>query len=146
MTFYTTLKRRNESTAREVDALFMERQERERGAHRLEEQIAELSRAAEARIASLPKAAQAEYKALLDENRALASEMATLQAQLEQVNGMVEAAEAAIKRDRVRDEYAIVDKRVRTFVGGGRARAYLGLWAATRTHCTSLTAARSWRT
>jgi hypothetical protein len=39
VTFYNGLKRRNEAAAREVDAIFMERQERERGSHRLEEQV-----------------------------------------------------------------------------------------------------------
>ena len=39
VSFCTALRRRNEATAREVDAIFMERQEREKGTHRLEEQV-----------------------------------------------------------------------------------------------------------
>lgn len=75
-------------------------------------QIAELQRASEARINSLSKPLQAEFKALGEENSALNAEIGTLQAQLEHVNAQVEAAENAMKRDRVRDEYALLDKRV----------------------------------
>jgi intraflagellar transport protein 74 len=75
-------------------------------------QIGELQRVAEARINSLPPPLQAEFKALNEENRALGAEMNILQTQLEQLNAQVEASEAALKRDRVRDEYAILEKRV----------------------------------
>lgn len=37
--FYAQLKRRNDAASREVDAVFMERAEREKGVHRLEEQV-----------------------------------------------------------------------------------------------------------
>ena len=57
----------------------MERQERERGAARLEEQILELQRAAEARIASLPAEAVAEYRRLQAEAAALGKDMERLQ-------------------------------------------------------------------
>jgi len=44
--FYAQLKRRNDAASREVDAVFMERAEREKGVHRLEEQVRARSRAA----------------------------------------------------------------------------------------------------
>jgi hypothetical protein len=44
--YLTALKRRNEATSREVDSVFIERSERERGAHRLEEQVSQRARRA----------------------------------------------------------------------------------------------------
>lgn len=122
LAFRDALKRRNEAASRDVDAVFMERQERERGAHRLEEQIAEIERASEARMNSLAPALQAEYRALSDENKALGSEISSLQGQLEALNSHVEAAESAVRRDRVRDEYALLEKRAQLL---GREREAL---------------------
>jgi len=90
----------------------MERQERERGVARLEEQIVELLAAAEARIAALPPGSAAEYKRLQGESGALGREVERKQAELEAVNAQVSAAEEMLKRDRVRDEYAVTEKRL----------------------------------
>ena len=106
------LRRRNEANARDVDQVFIERQERERGVARLEEAIAALTRAAEERIASLPPAEAAEYRKLQVEGAALAREVERRQGELEQVNGAVEAAEEALRRERTRDEYAAGEKRL----------------------------------
>jgi len=110
--FRDALKRRNEATSRDVDGVFMERQERERGAHRLEEQIAEIARASEARMTALAPPLQAEYRALADETKSLSAEIASQQAALEAINSHVDAAEGALRRDRVRDEYALLEKKV----------------------------------
>ena len=96
----------------QVDQVLMERQERERGVARLEEQTAELLAAAEARIASLPPAAAAEYKRLQAESATLGREVEKKQGELEAVNAQVAAAEEALRRDRVRDEYAVAEKRL----------------------------------
>jgi intraflagellar transport protein 74 len=106
-----SVRRRNEALARDLDAVFIERQERERGAMRLEEQIIELQRAAEARLNSLQPQQVLEYRQLVAETRAMSQEAASLQAELEQVNTQVEDAEAELKRDKVRDEYALLEKR-----------------------------------
>ena len=89
----------------------MDRQERERGVARLEEAIAALQRAAEERIASLPPAEAAEYRKLQAESVALGQEVERRQGELEAVNASVEAAEEALRRERVRDEYAAGEKR-----------------------------------
>ena len=61
--FHAHLKRRNDAASKEVDAVFMERTEREKGVHRLEEQVrllraqyeaAGLSRSAPAAAHSIP--------------------------------------------------------------------------------------------
>lgn len=109
---YMTVKRRNEAVSRELDSIFMERQDRERGSHRLEEQINELQRAAEARINSLPPAQVAEYRQLVAENRALGQDAGAMQSALEQLNAEVDAAENDLRRDRIRDEYALAEKRL----------------------------------
>jgi len=90
----------------------MERQERERGVVRLEEQIASLQRAAEERLSSLPPAELAEYKRLLLEKEAVSRDAEVRQGELEQVNSLVAESEEALKRDRVRDEYASGEKRL----------------------------------
>ena len=95
----------------------MERQERERGVARLEEQISELLAAAEARIASLPPGAAAEYKRLQGESGALGREVERKQAELEAVNAQVSAAEEALRRDRVRDDYGVAEKRLASLAG-----------------------------
>jgi predicted nucleic acid-binding Zn-ribbon protein len=76
-------------------------------------QIAELQKAAEARLNSLSPPLLAEYRALTAECKTLNGTVGGLQAELERINTQVEAAEAAVKRDRNRDEYAILEKRVR---------------------------------
>jgi len=108
---FQAVRHRNEALARELDAVFVERQERERGAARLEEQLQELQRQAEARINSLPAAQVAAYRALTQESRVLSQEAQQLQAELEQLNAQVEHAEAELRRDRVRDEFAATEKR-----------------------------------
>ena len=109
--YHVALRRRNEAASRDVDALFMERAERDKGAARLADAIAEIARTAEGRINSLPPAAVAEYRELTEENRALGAEMAAMQTELERINGAVDAAEAELRRDRVRDEWASLTKR-----------------------------------
>jgi intraflagellar transport protein 74 len=106
------LRRRNEANTRDVDSVFIERQERERGVARLEEAIAALTRAAEERIASLPPAEAAEYRKLQVESGALQREVERRQGELEQVSAAVEAAEEALRRERTRDEYAAGEKRL----------------------------------
>jgi intraflagellar transport protein 74 len=106
-----SVKRRNEALSRDLDSVFIERQERERGAMRLEEQIIELQRAAEARLNSLQPQQVLEYRQMIAETRALSQEANGLQAELEQVNTQVEEAEAELKRDKVRDEYSLLEKR-----------------------------------
>ena len=106
------VRRRNEALARELDAVFVERQERERGAARLEEQVGELQRQSEARINSLPAQQVHEYRAMAQETRALAQEAQALQAELERLNAQVEQAEGELRRDRVRDEYALLERRL----------------------------------
>ena len=96
----------------QVEQVFMERAERERGAARLEDQITELKRTAEARIASLPPAELQEYRKLQAENAALARDIERKQGELEAVNADVEAAEEELRRDRVRDEFAAAQKRL----------------------------------
>lgn len=134
--FRDALKRRNEATSRDVDAVFMERQERERGAHRLEEQIAEISRASEARMSALAPPLQAEYRALAEETKALSAEIASQQAALEAINSHVEAAEGALRRDRIRDEYALLEKKVR-----GRGGGVVACWRWRR-HCGACVCSR----
>jgi intraflagellar transport protein 74 len=114
--YFTAVKRRNEATTREMDAVFIERQERERGAARLEDAIKELHGAAEARIASLPASGRAEYKALAEASREHAGVIARLQAELEATNAEIENAEEVLRRDRSRDEYAVLEKRVAALV------------------------------
>jgi intraflagellar transport protein 74 len=109
---YHMVKRRNDGLRRELDAVFMERQERERGAGRLDEAAGELQRAAEARINSLPPPLVQEYRALVAENRALAQEAGAQQGELEQLNAQIEQGEGELRRDRVRDEYALAEKRL----------------------------------
>jgi hypothetical protein len=96
----------------QVDQVFIERQERERGVARLEEAIASLQRAAEERIASLPPAEAQEYRKLQVESTSLSREVEKKQAELETVNSAVEAAEEALAREHVRDEYAAGEKRL----------------------------------
>lgn len=83
LSYFTNLKRRNEAASRDVDNIFMERQERERGISRLEEQIAELQRTAEVRIATLSPPLVAEYKALGEENRAATAEVERFQVRVQ---------------------------------------------------------------
>ena len=92
--------------------MFLERQERERGVIRLEEQITSLQRAAEERIFSLPPAEAAEYKRLQVEKETLSREAEVKQSELERVNAQVSEAEEALRRDKVRDEYASGEKRL----------------------------------
>lgn len=75
-------------------------------------QITELQRAAETRLNSLSPPLLAEYRALTAECKTLNSGVSGLQQELERVNAQVEAAEGALRRDRVRDEYALLEKRV----------------------------------
>jgi len=65
------------------------------------------------RLNSLSPPLLAEYRALTAECKTLNGTVGGLQAELERINGQVEAAEGAVKRDRNRDEYAILEKRVR---------------------------------
>lgn len=62
-----------------MDSVFIERQEREKGAARLEQQIGELHGAMEARINTLAPPLIAEYRALTEENRGLAGTIARYQ-------------------------------------------------------------------
>jgi hypothetical protein len=48
----------------------------------------------------------------MDENRVLGQEVGGMQHELELLNAQVEGAEAELRRDRVRDEYALMDKKV----------------------------------
>jgi hypothetical protein len=64
----------------------MERAERERSAARLEGQISDLQKAAEARIASLPPAEAADYRRLQAENAALSKDIEAKQSELEAAN------------------------------------------------------------
>jgi len=109
---FAAVRRRNEAAVRDADALFLERAERERGAARLEEAIAELGRAAEARIGALPPAAAAEYRSAVEAARAAGGAVARLQADLAAVNAAIESAEEALRRDRSRDEHAALGRRV----------------------------------
>ena len=61
---------------------------------RLEEQISEMLRAAEARIASLPPSEAAEYRRLQAENAALAKDIELKQGELEVANREVRIAVA----------------------------------------------------
>lgn len=106
------LRRRNETLSQEVDAVFMERQERERGIVRLEEQISQLQRISEARLASLPPVQLAEYRNLQAESRSLTSEIQQQQTELERLNQQVEAAESTVRSDTLRDECALLEKRI----------------------------------
>lgn len=108
---YFAVKRRNDEFSRELDRVFLERQEREKGAARLDEAIHELNRAAEARINSLPPALIAEYRSLTAENHAMANEANNAQNELENINAQIEHAEVQLKQDRIRDEYALLEKR-----------------------------------
>jgi intraflagellar transport protein 74 len=71
---FQAVRHRNEALARELDAIFVERQERERGAARLEEQVQELQRQSEARINSLPGQQVQAYRAMTQESRSLGAE------------------------------------------------------------------------
>jgi intraflagellar transport protein 74 len=108
---FQAVRHRNEALARELDAIFVERQERERGAARLEEQVQELQRQSEARINSLPGQQVQAYRAMTQESRSLGAEAQQLQSELEQLNAQIEHAEADLRRDRVRDEFAATEKR-----------------------------------
>lgn len=110
--YHQALKRRNEGTSREVDAVFVERQERERGVARLEDKMREIQAAAEARINALPPPQVAEYRALMDENKSLSQEIQKYQSDLEATNQQIDSLENELRRDRVRDEYAILEKRL----------------------------------
>ena len=117
-------KRRNEAASREADAMFVERAERERGAAKLEEAVADLQRAASERINSLPPDAIAEYRALVEENAGLETAIEAAQRELEALNAGIEAAEGDVRRDRVRDDYVQHEKRVRRGGGGESERVY----------------------
>lgn len=110
--FFAHLKRRNDAASKEIDAVFMERADREKGVHRLEEQISELQKAAEARLNSLAPPLQAEYRSLVAGSKALSANVVNLQSTLERINAQVETAEAAVKRDRNRDEHAMLEKKI----------------------------------
>jgi intraflagellar transport protein 74 len=105
------VRRRNEGVAKEVDAIFMERAEREKGAARLEEMIEELTRAAESKLASLHPSQVAEYRALGEERAALADDKAAAQGDLEALNAQIGAVEAALGRDSIREEYLLFKKK-----------------------------------
>jgi len=70
----------------QIDQIYMERAERERSAARLEGQISDLQKAAEARIASLPPAEAADYRRLQAENAALSKDIEAKQSELEAAN------------------------------------------------------------
>ena len=109
---YYAVKRRNEEFSRELDRVFLERQEREKGAVRLEEAIHDLNRSAESRINSLPPALIAEYRTLTAENHAMTNEANNAQNELENINNQIEHMEMQLKQDRIRDEYALLEKRL----------------------------------
>lgn len=112
--YFLLLKRRNEEEARAIDQIFLERQERERGVARLEEQITELQRLAERRLATLPPDKQAEYRSLTEANRAMGSEVATRQAELEGLNARMEEAETELRRDPWREQCAVLERKALT--------------------------------
>lgn len=97
-----------------ADEIFIERQERERGIARLEQQAAELKSAAEARLDELPPDKLAEYKRLSKENTAMATQIMRYQSQLETLTAAVDEAEARLRRDVHREEAAALDRKLAT--------------------------------
>jgi intraflagellar transport protein 74 len=66
-----SLKNRNMKEAQDIDAIFLERQDLERGESRLEGQIQEIHDRARARLDTLPPAQREEYASLLERNTKL---------------------------------------------------------------------------
>jgi len=95
--------------------VFLERREREEGIKRMEEAIEGLHKQAEARLATLPPALQQEYRQLQDNNKKMEQQVTQLQSELERVNGAVQEAEEHLRRDRNRQEYAGLERKLHVF-------------------------------
>lgn len=79
----------SQEEARAVDAVFLERREREEGIKRVEEAIEALHKKAEERLASLPPALQQEYRQLQDNNKKMEHQVTQMQSELERMNHAV---------------------------------------------------------
>mmetsp|Transcript_21333 Transcript_21333/g.75175 ORF Transcript_21333/g.75175 Transcript_21333/m.75175 type:complete len:604 (-) Transcript_21333:508-2319(-) len=108
--YHMGLKAKNEAEAKQVDSVFMERQERDQATARVEEQIARVMDEAAAKMNSLPPEKQARYHQLRDENRALGEQIGARQRELEELNASIHDLEEQLRRDPWRDEYSRLEK------------------------------------
>lgn len=110
--YFQSLKARNEHEAKEIDNVFLRRQDRDRQTHRIEEQIARLNEMAAAKMNALPRDKQEMYGRLLDENRHLAEDLNGKQSELERLNREIAEVEEQLRRDPYRDEYGRLEKQL----------------------------------
>ncbi len=110
--FRDVLRRRNEEEAQEIDRIFLRRQEQERGVERLLQQLSELEARNEARLDGLRPEAKTEYRRILERNLEHSGKVATLQAELEAVSQRIHEAEDELARDKFRDEYVKLERRM----------------------------------
>jgi len=108
--YHMSLKAKNESEAKQVDQVFMERQQRDAATQRVEEQIAHMQEEAARKMNSLPPEKQERYRALMRENEHLTEEIGGRQRELEELNASIHELEEQLRRDPWRDEYARLEK------------------------------------
>ncbi|CAE7438925.1 IFT74 [Symbiodinium sp. KB8] len=102
----------NAEASREIDMVFVDRQEREQGVRRLEAQIEELQSLAESRLSSLPAAKLAEYRKIMAGSRTMHERISGMQGQLEQLNSAIASAEAQLSADTHREEAALLERKL----------------------------------
>lgn len=108
--YFNSLRARNQHEAKEIDNVFLRRQERDQQTAQVDQQLQQLQHQAAEKMNSLPHDKQQLYHRLLQENGALGEDIRNKQAELERLNADIDEVEQQLRRDPYRDEYARLEK------------------------------------
>eukprot|EP00947_MAST-08B_sp_MAST-8B-sp1_P001371 g1371.t1 len=107
------LKDKNERLAQDVDRVFIERQGKEKELAELDGQIQQMHAAAEEKVNALAPEKLQKYRELLVASKQMGQEVAQQQGEIEAMDHRIRTHEAALKDDRYRDEYHLLQKQLR---------------------------------
>ncbi|CAM9166558.1 unnamed protein product [Chrysoparadoxa australica] len=110
--YLSEVEEHNKREARELDQVFLSKQQKERHTQQVEEEIAHLHRSLEDKINSLEPNKLDEYRRLLNQNQHLQEDMAAKQSELDRVMAAVRDCEHFLGSGNMREEYKAWEKKV----------------------------------
>lgn len=112
---YTIMKSQNEQQRADVDQIFLEKRSHEEEIGRMEQEIANIARAAEDRLNELHPDQRREYEELREESKRLSSDLGEARDELDQVSGRLNAVESRLRSDPLRTRHQQLNQTRREF-------------------------------